>query len=141
MEPRLQYYARAVRRAAADFAAADQSAAAAPSSLAASANMADSANPAVTGWVSSDSPAHEICQRLLAEFPGLVVWSDPDNVRTIQFASTCRAVVLSHGSFSATIGNLAFDSLVYYPPYPAAPAQMWFGDMFTMPGWVCVSEP
>ncbi|NBQ42373.1 MAG: hypothetical protein EBU23_07520 [Mycobacteriaceae bacterium] len=136
--PGFEYYARAVRRAAADFAAADQSAAAAPSSLAVFANTADTA---VTGWVSSDSPAHETCQRLLAEFPGLAVWSDPDVVRTIQFASTCRAVVLSHGSFSATIGNLAFDSLVYYPPYPAAPAQMWFGDMFTMPGWVCVTAP
>jgi hypothetical protein len=133
--PGFDYYARAVRRAAADFAAADF-AAAAPSSLAVSANTADTA---VTGWVSSDSPAHETCQRLLAEFPGLAVWSDPDVVRTIQFASTCRAVVLSHGSFSATIGNLAFDSLVYYPPYP--PTQMWFGDMFTMPGWVCVTEP
>ena len=131
--PGFDYYARAVRRAAADFAAADF-AAAAPSSLAVPANTADTA---VTGWVSSDSPAHETCQRLLAEFPGLAVWSDPDVVRTIQFASTCRAVVLSHGSFSATIGNLAFDSLVYYPPYPPT---LWFGDMFTMPGWVCVSE-
>jgi hypothetical protein len=136
--PGFEYYARAVRRAAADCAAADLMAAAAPSSLAVSANTADTA---VTGWVSSDSPAHETCQRLLAEFPGLAVWSDPDVVRTIQFASTCRAVVLSHGSFSATIGNLAFDALVYYPPYPAAPAQMWFGDMFTMPGWVCVAAP
>ena len=133
--PGFEYYARAVRRAAADFAAADWMTAAAPSSLAVSANMADTA---VTGWVSSDSPAHETCQRLLAEFPGLAVWSDPDVVRTIQFASTCRAVVLSHGSFSATIGNLAFDALVYYPPYPPT---LWFGDMFTMPGWICVAAP
>ena len=140
--PGFEYYARAVRRAAADFAAADFAAgaiqsAAAPSAIAVAVS-ANTADAAVTGWVSSDSPAHETCQRLLAEFPGLAVWSDPDIVRTIQFASTCRAVVLSHGSFSATIGNLAFDSLVYYPPYPPT---LWFGDMFTMPGWVCVSEP
>lgn len=93
----------------------------------------------VTGWVSSDTPAHKTCQRLLAEFPGLVMWSDSDFIRTIQFANTCRAVILSHGSFSATIGNLAFDSLVYYPPYPP-PAFMWFGDMFTMPMWMCVTN-
>ena len=38
-----------------------------------------------------------------------------DPVKTIQFGSTCKHIVLSHGSFSAMIGYLGFFSQVYYP--------------------------
>ena len=93
------------------------------------------ARAAGTILLSSDSPGHPICQRLVADFPNAKILVCDDLVELIQFASTCRHVILSHGSFSALIGNFSFDSTVYYPPYPF---QMWFGDMFSNPGWVCV---
>ena len=93
------------------------------------------AQTAGTILLSSDSPGHPICQRLVADFPNAKILVCDDLVELIQFASTCRHVILSHGSFSALIGNFSFDSTVYYPPYPP---QMWFGDMFSNPGWVCV---
>lgn len=55
-----------------------------------------------------------------------------DEIHTIQFASTCKHIVLSHGSFSAVIGYLAFFSNVYYPAYGDT---MWYGDMFSIDGW------
>ena len=86
------------------------------------------------GYISSDSPYHETCRRLLLEFPKLELFSNTEP-KTIQFGSTCKYIVLSHGSFSFTIGTLGFDSTVYFPPYGPT---MWHGDMFCIPGWVKV---
>ena len=38
-----------------------------------------------------------------------------NEIDTIQFGSTCKNIILSHGSFSAMIGNLSFYSNIYYP--------------------------
>ena len=84
------------------------------------------------GYLSSDSKDHENCQRLLKEFPTLTCNPYEDIIPTIQFASTCKHLVLSHGSFSAIIGHLGFESDVYYAPYHQV---MWHGDMFSIPGW------
>ena len=83
------------------------------------------------GYISSDSPSHYTCKSLMRAFPTLELFTNTE-VNTIQFASTCKYVVLSHGSFSFTIGNFAFDSSVYYPPYMTT---MWHGDMFCVPEW------
>ena len=37
-----------------------------------------------------------------------------NEIETIQFASTCKNVVLSHGTYSGIIGYLSFYSNVYY---------------------------
>mgnify|MGYP006925716681 CR=1 FL=1 len=40
---------------------------------------------------------------------------DYDEIQTFQFASTCKNIILSHGTFSAMIGYLGFFSNVYFP--------------------------
>ena len=59
---------------------------------------------------------------------------DYNEILTIQFASTCRNIILSHGSFSAIIGYLSFYSTIYYPEYEIN--KIWFGDMFSIDGWI-----
>ena len=53
-----------------------------------------------------------------------------DEITTIQFASTCKHIILSHGSFSALIGYLSFFSNIYYPEYELG--KIWYGDMFSI---------
>jgi hypothetical protein len=56
-----------------------------------------------------------------------------NDVEMVQFASTCRYVVLSHGATSAAIGYLAFFSEIYYPALNLD--TMWHGEMFGIDGW------
>jgi hypothetical protein len=72
-------------------------------------------------------------QTLITTFPNAKLIED-NEIRTFQFASTCKHVILSHGSFSAIIGYLAYESTVYYPSYNVG--VMWFGDMFSIPKWI-----
>jgi hypothetical protein len=81
------------------------------------------------GYISSDSLHHEICTKLQDQF-NLELF-DKDIPTTFQFGSTCKHIVLSHGSFSAMIGYLGFNSEVYYPSFKA----IWHGDMFCIPSW------
>jgi len=85
-------------------------------------------------YVSSDTPDHEIIQGILDAYPersGRVLL---DEVETIQFGSTCRNIVLSHGTYSAVIGWLGYYSNIYYPE--CIPSKMWFGDIFSVnPEW------
>jgi len=83
-------------------------------------------------FLSSDSPNHPICQKILMGFRN-TSFIQVDEIQTIQFATTCRNIVLSHGSFSAVIGYLAFFSEVYYPAYDES--KRWYGDMFSVPGF------
>jgi hypothetical protein len=82
-------------------------------------------------YISSDSIDHTICKLLIAKYSAKVI--DYDYIDTLKFASTCKYLILSHGSFSATMGNLAFFSEIYYPKYD--PRKVWYGDMFTGNGW------
>lgn len=97
------------------------------------------------GYISTDSPNHPMIQRLQTTF-GLerILYSEAE---TIQFASTCMFLVLSHGTFSWACGIFAFNaSQVYYPkinkpffigvqdrPWNAF---HWHGDIFRMPRWM-----
>ena len=83
-------------------------------------------------FLSSDSPFHPICQKIFKGFRN-TSFVQFDEIQTIQYASTCKYVVLSHGSFSAIIGYLSFFSEIYYPAYDDA--KRWYGDMFSVPGF------
>ena len=85
-------------------------------------------------FIGSDSPDHFICQQLITIFERSSLFLQ-DEVSTIQFASTCKTVILSHGTFSAMIGYLAYDSDVYYPQYLKTP---WHGDILSIDGWNCI---
>ena len=84
-------------------------------------------------YISTDSPSHHIVQTLFETYQNakLINW---DEIDTIKFSGTCKNVILSHGSFSAIIGYLAFFSKVYYPEYEMD--KIWYGDMFSIDGWI-----
>lgn len=84
-------------------------------------------------YVSTDEPDHKIIQELRESYPSLNM-IHYDEMKTIQYASTCRHIILSHGSFSAIIGYLSFFSTVHYPKYD--PEKMWYGDMFSLDEWI-----
>ena len=54
-----------------------------------------------------------------------------NEVNTIMFASTCKNIVLSHGTFSWLIGLLGFYSTIYYQKI----TRFWQGDIFVFPEW------
>jgi hypothetical protein len=85
------------------------------------------------GYIASDTPNHDICMKLKEKYANIEIL-DSNEVDTILFGSTCKHVVLSHGSFSAIIGYLAYDSSITYPDYSIISA-IWFGDMFSIDGW------
>ena len=88
-------------------------------------------------FIATDEPEHEIISKIKETYPraNIVLYNE---IQTIQFGSTCKNIILSHGSFSAVIGYLAFFSTVYYPEYE--PEKMWYGDMFSIPGWRIVKN-
>lgn len=83
-------------------------------------------------YISTDDANHPIVKALLSLHPTAKIVSC-DEITTFQFASTNKHIVLSHGSFSAVIGYLAFFSDVYYPAYE--PGKIWYGDMFSIENW------
>jgi len=83
-------------------------------------------------YVSSDSIDHVIIKQIVEKYPNTII-IDYDEIKTFQFASTCKNIILSHGSFSAIIGYLSFFSNIYYPKYEDN--KMWYGDMFSIDGW------
>ena len=85
------------------------------------------------GYIASDSPQHPICMELRTKYPTIEM-VNANEVDTMLFGSTCKHIVLSHGSFSAIIGYMAFFSDIYYPMYEEG--KKWYGDMFTnIPEW------
>lgn len=88
-------------------------------------------------YISTDDKNHNIIKNLEILYPQLKL-IDYEVISTIQFASTCKHIILSHGSFSAIIGYLSFFSNVYYPEYDSN--KMWYGDMFSIQNWIkCVN--
>lgn len=84
-------------------------------------------------YISSDTFDHNIVKTLINDYPN----SEKvlrDEVDTIHFGSTCRYLILSHGTFSAIIGYLGFFSEVYYKSYDVN-GSWWHGDIFSIPGW------
>lgn len=60
-------------------------------------------------YIGSDSPKHNIIHSIIKDFPNTKI-CHMSPVETIQFGSTCKHVVLSHGSFSAVIGWISSES-------------------------------
>lgn len=84
-------------------------------------------------YVSTDEKNHNIIQTIITTYPNANI-IEYDEINTFQFASTCKHIILSHGSFSAVIGYLSFFSDVYYPEYEKD--KIWHGDMFSINNWI-----
>jgi hypothetical protein len=84
-------------------------------------------------YIASDDFNHTIIEDILNAYPSASK-IEYDEVKTIQFASTCKTIILSHGSFSAVIGYLSFDSNVHYSEYDET--KLWYGDIFSIDGWI-----
>jgi hypothetical protein len=84
-------------------------------------------------YISTDENKHDIIKQIINSYPDAKIL-DYNEILTIQFASTCKNIVLSHGSFSALIGYLSFFSNVNYSEYE--PSKMWYGDLFSIDSWI-----
>jgi hypothetical protein len=65
-------------------------------------------------YIGSDNFNDNIIIKLKTLYPNIIFFKE-DPIKTIQFASTCKNIILSHGTFSAVIGYLGFFSNVYFP--------------------------
>jgi hypothetical protein len=83
-------------------------------------------------YISTDDKNHSLIKSLIKIYPDTNLFIS-DEISTIQFGSTCKHIILSHGSFSALIGYLSFFSDVYYPEYEEN--KIWYGDMFSINNW------
>ena len=64
-------------------------------------------------YISSDTINHNIIKKLKKQYNNIILFKD-NPINTILFGSTCKYVILSYGTFSATIGYLSYYSNVYY---------------------------
>ncbi len=87
-------------------------------------------------YIATDSIYHPIISGIREKFPQMKLICD-NEVRTIQFGSTCKYIILSHGSFSAVIGYLGFFSDVWYLNKEPGWCPL---DMFLGKGWNAVVE-
>jgi hypothetical protein len=87
-------------------------------------------------YISTDDKNNSIIIELLQLYPSSQL-INYDEITTFQFASTCKHIILSHGSFSAVIGYLSFFSNIYYPEYELN--KIWYGDMFSIDNWIKLS--
>ena len=90
-------------------------------------------------YISTDDVNHSFVQTLLTLPNSTLI--NYDEITTIQFGSTCKHLVLSHGSFSAVIGYISYFSTMHYQEYnhPGCidhSKNIWYGDMFSINGWV-----
>tara|TARA_B110001450_G_C17632923_1_gene485989 strand:- start:870 stop:1724 length:855 start_codon:yes stop_codon:yes gene_type:complete len=71
------------------------------------------------GYITTDVPNCTLVNTLSREFNLKIldcnkIYNNDDEINTIQFASTCKYILLSHGTFSWLIGLLGFYSNIYY---------------------------
>jgi hypothetical protein len=65
-------------------------------------------------YIGSDNFNDNLIKKIKTLYPKVIlVKKNP--VKTIQFGSTCKNIILSHGSFSAVIGYCGFFSDIYFP--------------------------
>ena len=82
-----------------------------------------------SGFISTDSPEHEIIKKLTDEF-GLTVYKN-NEVETIKFARKFENIILSKGTFSWWIGFLSKYNRVLYP----LDNKPWHGNIFVFEDW------
>lgn len=83
-----------------------------------------------TGYIISDSINNKICIDLSQKYNLIPI--NYDIVKIIMFASSCKNIVLSQGTFSWLIGLLGFFSTIYYPKI----TKKWHGDIFVFDDWI-----
>lgn len=83
-------------------------------------------------YISTDDKTHHIIKTIFEIYPYATL-IEYDEINTFQFASTCKNIILSHGSFSAIIGYLSFYSSIYYPEFEEK--KQWCGDICSIPSW------
>jgi hypothetical protein len=88
-------------------------------------------------YIATDEKKHDIIINLVKLYPN-AKFINCSELTTIQFASTCKHIILSHGSFSAVIGYLSFFSNIYYPKYELN--KIWYGDMFSINNWIKITS-
>ena len=81
------------------------------------------------GFISSDSIDHTICKQLIEKYGLMPVKTN--EVHTIMFASTCKYLLLSSGTYSWFMGVIGWYSTVYYPN----PIPDWHGAIFGFKDW------
>jgi len=86
------------------------------------------------GYISSDTIQSDFCKFLIKKYNLEII--DLDEVKTIMFASTCKNLLLSGGTFSWLMGFLAFYSeRIYYPKNK----HTWYDDIFVFNDWIQVN--
>jgi hypothetical protein len=85
------------------------------------------------GYISSDNIENILCVNLIKKYNLKII--KYNIVETLMFASTCKNIILSHGTFSWMIGIFSYYSDIYYPKV----IKKWHGDIFVFPEWNEVS--
>jgi hypothetical protein len=88
-------------------------------------------------YIATDQSSHQIIKDVIDTYSDATI-INYNEIITIQFGSTCKHIILSHGSFSAIIGYLSFCSNVYYPKYEEN--KIWYGDMFSINNWYKITN-
>ena len=83
-------------------------------------------------YISTDEKNNNMVKEILQLYPSSQL-INYDEITTFQFASTCKHILLSHGTFSAIIGYLSFFSNIYYPEFEEN--KIWHGDVFSIENW------
>ena len=91
-----------------------------------------------TLYIATDDFDDDVIKGLVDAYPSAELLRKSE-VETIQFGSTCKHVILSHGTFSAVIGYLSYCSNVFYPQH--CDTRIWYErTMFDMPDWRVVKD-
>lgn len=85
-------------------------------------------------YIGSDDFNHILIKDLKKKYPK-IIFINKDPINTIQFGSTCKYIILSHGTFSSIIGYLGFFSNIYYPNYKPKWCPI---DLFLEKGFIAV---
>ena len=64
-------------------------------------------------YIGSDNFNDNLILKIKTLYPN-VIFVEKNPIQTIQFGSTCKNIILSHGSYSAIIGYLGFFSNIYF---------------------------
>ena len=63
-------------------------------------------------YLATDDFNCDIVKSIMTQYKNIIT-INRDEINTIMFGSTCKNIILSHGSFSAVIGYLGFYSTIY----------------------------
>lgn len=67
-------------------------------------------------YITTDQKDHDIIKQIIEKYQNAII-IDYDEIKTIQFASTCKNIILTYGTFSTIIGYLAYYSNIYYSAF------------------------